>query len=284
MNISTNFLPPQYHLKQRQFLLNLFPEFGINILKNNFQVDGTRAKEKEQNVKYIDHKESYTFKLAELIEMDRIQLSVISADQTECITVFIEQEMELAILHNMTYYENCAKEGLIRPGGGSILLRFILNYLINNKRKYKINRIVLTDNSFLACNNCDDNVKLARLRFITHGETWYMKYGFMPYDAEKNKPDEQLKKYVIQNNKKISQLKTNELPILKLSKNVKNLNVAELKRLIDKYSSFGDFITKLSQEYNKYCCLLVHILKELYDPVIGKKLMDFYKKPFYLDI
>jgi len=66
-----------------------------------------------------------------------------------------------AILNNMSYYKNCSKEGLVSPGGGGVLLRFIINYLIQRKDKYKINRIVLTDKSFKYCNHCKTTVKLA---------------------------------------------------------------------------------------------------------------------------
>ena len=39
-------------------------------------------------------------------------------------------------------------------------------------------------------------------------------------------------------------------------------------------------------EFNKYCCLLMHILKKVYDIRVNKKIIlyDFFQKPFYLDI
>ena len=43
---------------------------------------------------------------------------------------------KIASLNNMSYFPDCAYEGLKRPGGGKILLEFIISYLKQNKKKY----------------------------------------------------------------------------------------------------------------------------------------------------
>ena len=45
-----------------------------------------------------------------------------------------------------------------------------------------------------------------------------------------------------------------------------------------------EFILKLVQEYDKYCYILIHLLKVLYAPDSKIGLTDFYGKSFYLDL
>ena len=69
-------------------------------------------------------------------------------------------------------------------------------------------------------------------------------------------------------------------------KNIKEINRDELQRLIKKYTLLKEFVLRISQEYNKYCCLLVHITDYLYTSKINEKpfLIDFYKKSYIMDI
>lgn len=276
--------PDKYHENEIKFFIGLYADFNINLMTHKIQSGG--GKEIENIVTFIDSIGTFTFRVLEKIQESMIHLSILSSKNDECITVIIWKKTKTAILHNMSYFNDCAKEGLKKPGGGSILLKFILNYLIDNKLKYNINKIVLSDNSYLYCNNCDDTIKLARLRLITHGKTWYMKYGFKPYNSDKNKPDDELLKDIEYNNNKISKLLTNELAILELVKSIKNINIKELERLINKYKLLKDFIDRISKEYDKYCCLLVEILDYLYKAERGKIpiLIDVYKKPYYRNL
>jgi len=54
----------------------------------------------------------------------------------------------------------------------------------------------------------------------------------------------------------------------------------EIKRLIKQYGEMRKFIIRLAQEYNKYCCIILYILKQLYR---AGGLYDFYGKVFYLE-
>lgn len=286
MNFADNHLPKKFRSLEYRFLLGLLPYYRINVLTKQYQIGGKNGSQMEKNIKFNDKTGIFTFKVSVSIDENRIQLSVLSTDDIDCVTVFIEPIKHLAILHNIGFYENCAKEGLKKPGGGSVLLRFVLNHLTNNKELYKINKIALTDHSYLPCSNCDDNVQLARLRQITHGETWYMKYGFKPYNAEKDISDTRTLEAIEYNNNKLKTLNTNIISNVKMNKYIKQLDKKELHRLTIKYPLLKDFIIRLSTEYNKYCCLFVYILKNLYETAVGKKsiLEDIYDKSYFLDI
>lgn len=247
--------------------------------------------------KFNDKDKTYQFNVSTEIHEDAIRIIVLSKSEQECVTVIIYKDSNDAILHNISYYPDCAQpdkrasEGLKQPGGGSILLRFIYKYLVAMKDKYKINKIVLKDNSYLYCKNCTYNISLARLKTLTEGRTWYSKYGFKPYNPKTQQPDIELLKRYNQNKKIISKLKTSELNILNIAKYVNKTEEAtydltELDKLIKEYQLLGAFMKKLSMNFQKYCCLIYYILKDVYEIKVGKQVLlnDMYGKTFYLNI
>ena len=74
--------------------------------------------------------------------------------------------------------------------------------------------------------------------------------------------------------------------IINLVENLKGIDAKEIKRLMTKYNLMKDFIIRLTKEFNKYCCLIEKITQQVFDPpLLEEKLMvDYYGKPFYLDI
>jgi len=272
-------LPTYFHQLEFNHLINLVHTYGVLIkpstIKFNSQQGGANKEYKFDN---------YTFNVSISKQDGRIHIAVLTPKEDECVTIFIDNKE--AIIHNMSYDKQCAKEGLKKPGGGDILMKFMLDFLKKNKDKLKIKRILLTDYSYLVCPGCDENIKLARLRMITHGETWYMKYGFKPYNTLKQQPDDVLLKGIDINKKIRNKLSVNQINIIKLAKEHKNIDMREIKRLIDKYVLIKDFIIRLSKEFSKYCYLIEYIMKQIYDPpLLEKRLMiDYYGKSLYLDI
>jgi len=257
-----------------------------------YQTGGATKTEKHT---YFDKDGIHTFTVILRQDANNIYISIVNKDELDCATILIEKKDNIAILHNMSYYDNCTKEGLKSPGGGSILLRFVINFLIQHKDEYRTKRILLTDNSFFNCLRCSKNVSLARLRNITHGETWYMSYGFKPYDTKHNKQSIRLLKALDNNNKILDKLTTNECDVISVAKDMNKeekyhkIDINELMVLVAKHKMFRDFFIRISKEYKKYCCLIRAILSELYetnsdDPEDVSVLTDFYGDDFYLDI
>jgi len=292
-NILANTKVPKHFKKlELYFIHDLLYDFGIKnntnkLLKvKNGQIGGT----KEKTVKYIDIGGVYTFNInTEYLEDDdTIRIIVTTPDDNNCVTILIETSQKKAILHNVSYYENCAKEGLKKPGAGNKLLRFALNLIINST--YGINKILLKDNSYNNCDNCSETIKLARLRSITHGQPWYSNYGFRPYNQEKDKPDKYLIKRLEQNSDIISTLKTKDIDIIRIiekairKEKLKNINIDKIHKLVNKYSSMSKFISRLMEEHIKYCCIVRHIVDYMFRTENELQLMDFFGKIFYLDI
>ncbi len=273
-NISKKFI-----LAQKDFLYSLEPIYGIKY--NNNQHGGTIV---HKTYNFMEN--SFNMKIDD-DDLNNIIITIVSKDEIDCITVFIRKDENIAIIHNVSYYENCAREGLKKPGGGDILFRMILTYLIKNKEKYKIKRIILTDHSFLACSEENNiRVKLSQLRMITHGKTWYMKYGFKPYDSFKMKPDTGALRLIEHNNKVLSKLKTKSVKVMKKASKFSNLKLKEIENLENEHLLFKDFIIALSKEFNKYCPLIESLLDKVYAPLEDGRILlhDFYNKHYYLDI
>jgi hypothetical protein len=290
------YIPKYFRNLFTQFLLDLNYDFELKINLNlirEFQKGGGIFHEKQ---KFIDQGGLYEYniyindKYNDDPQQVYISIVTIPNEGKECAIILIDKKDKVAILQNLSYYENCAKNGLRKPGAGIKLLKFTLNLILRYKEKYNVNRILLKDNSFLYCPNCSETIKLAQLRMLTHSYPWYMKYGFMPYNVEKKEISKDLIKVLKLNTDIIKTLKVQNIPIMKIinqsitEENLKHVHIDDFQKLIAKYVLVKDFVTALTQEFNKYCCIILHILKYLYQ-IPGKNLLfDFNGKAFVLEI
>lgn len=296
-----NMIPRKFYMMDMNFMRDVVYGFGYetglinNTMKTNKNSHyGLYGGFKESEHKFEDKDgKIYTFRVGVADDTapsgNRKRIVVLSETEQECVLVFIDEDVGDAILQNVSYYRDCAQEGLRRPGGGTILLRFIYKYLVAAKNKYNIKRIVLRDNSHIYCEKCSRQINLADLKMTTDGRTWYSKYGFKPYDPIGKKPKKALLKGFELNKKILMKLKTNSLNIVKIAEKVKrkekvNYSIDEIKRLMSKYEFMTPFIKRLADEFPKYCCLLHYILERLYDPKYGFRLTSYYEKIFYLDL
>lgn len=286
-----SFLPTEFLPLEMNFLQNIYWNYKIELFGTH--CGGSKEYKQEEKIETFQDKDGtiYHFKVANLREDNFIRILVLSKDERECVTVFLDKRSGDAIIHNLTYYKDCAVEGLKRQGGGTILLKFIGSYLKSKQQKYKIKRIVLQDNSFLVCEFCSVTTKLARLKMLTDGYTWYGKYGFRPYDPTKQKPDEKLEKAYLLNIKIAEELLTNSLDLNKIVVTInqeekQHLKLEELSRLAKKYPRMKDFVKRLVEQFDKYCCIINYILEEIYNPMPPKRplMYDMHKKDFYRNL
>jgi len=270
---------------EHEFILDLLYDFGIDneIMPLLYgQVGGGETKV----MKFIDIGGVYTYNVrVDKQSADDARLSIVTSKGDDCVTVLLFRKKKMAVLHNMSYYDDCAREGLLRPGGGGKLLRFTLNLIMRYKDEYDIKRILLKDNSFMICKGFEHTVKLAQLRLFTHGLPWYSTYGFKPYDASTGKPSDTLLQLLKQSQKIAESLETKKVDIIGIIKDNKlKYDMAKIKIMIDRYPLMHEFIMVLSNDYDKYCRLLYFILDWMFGKVMIKGLGNFHEKTFYLDI
>lgn len=195
--------------------------------------------------------ENYDFQIIEIVSSKDFDISIKRKNNIEspefCVHIMIDKDYRLAYIKNISYYIDCAQPDLIHPGGGGVLLRLCLKYLRENKKKYKIERIQLLDNSFLNCKPHKINVYLSMLHTLVYGDTWYGKYGFRPYNSYSDEPDKNLLK-LYERNKKIVKTK-----IVKETNLFKHLyKVLKKNRFSGESKIKESELIKFDEDFNKY--------------------------------
>ena len=201
----------------------------------------------------------YPFKIFVQRTKISVDIAVHPDDNNEnakyCIHIKVHKDddplMKLAYIDNISYYPNCTKIGLEYPGGGSILVKFAI-YLIKNIKGLNISKVRLRDTSSYKCGGKNGkNMNLALMYSLTHGDTWYGKFGFRPYDIDNIIITKDLiNKY--ENNIKIAHLMViDRLDILKKYFG-KDMPKSEFRENFG-YLKIGKFIEKFVKKYDEKC-------------------------------
>jgi hypothetical protein len=283
-NLKSPFIPDSFRLTELLFLSDIFHDYGINPPKT---LTGYQTGGGDRQFKWLDRGGLYTFNI-NIVNTDKdIRMSLLSKSEKECVTVFIEKQTGDAVLHNMSFFKDCAIEGLSKRGGGDILLRFILNHIIVNKDKLRVKRVLLKDNSFLPCSECSDTVQLSNFRIITRGDPWYTKYGFKPYDIKTKEMSDKLMKRLDENNSILDKIKTTEynmLDIIKeaIKKEQLTVDFKDILIIAKRNKMLRGFVIDLSRNFDKHCCIIRYIIEELFHT--KRILYDFHRINYYLNI
>lgn len=260
-----------------------------NPTRNPKIIESDEEQVKKATVKYKHNGKLYTFEMNELHEDDRRTFSVESSNGNTCILFFIAKDTKYAYIDNISYYTECAKEGLKYPGGGTVLLNFIMTYLKTNKQRLKITRIVLRDTSMKLCPG-DEKIDLSIMYSLMYGDTWYGSYGFRPYNPIKEIPDIYLTKKYEKNQKIMNNAKVSSIPNLKRyilnsydQTKPDDVDIKKIMKGIDtvKNEALTEFIRCFLSRYDIYCGMFEKIYIQIANDL---KLYNFHGLSFYLDI
>lgn len=282
--------------KYHQKILNKFNnnfrfyEHFFNNKNNNFLHDGGEIEIIKEIYNYNEYK--FIIRILKDNENDRISIKISSKTYGFCLLMFIDKDKNYVQIENISNFPDCAINKIMPyHGGGKILLNVAINFLRINYNIYRINRIVLADNSQIYCMDKNNKIKtlfLALLTTLKKGHTWYGMFGFRPFDdMEKKESKSGMIRY--KNNYKIMQnikLKDNMFVINKILdiENKYKYNIINIKDIIniinkDKEILVKDFIQKILKIDN-FCV----IFEKIYiDILIELKLHNFRGELFYLD-
>lgn len=221
---------------------------------NNIQRGGGKKYEE----KYMDKTfELYVRKTKELYEIH------VYPNPADCGIIFIDRESGIGELHSIGGSTKCAKEGLDKKGAGRFQINFLLNYLRDNKEKYGIKKLVLTDNSSIKCRG--KSIKLADMYMFTRGDTWYGTFGFRP-----NSKDSALRYNY--NKEKLGKLKANEIDMKNVIKksyknpieNGKEYIKERSKEIRKRFKTERLFIEVMREMMEDDCMIYYYLQNELY--------------------
>lgn len=205
-------------------------------------------------ITYPHNDKKYTFELSILTVKDLTTYSIMGSSGNSCIIFFIAKGAPEVRLHTISYFDDCAKEGLNYPGGGTVLLQFVLDFLRQHKDRLKINKITLKDNSFKFCHG--SNIELSTMYILMFGHTWYGKYGFRPF--QNNKFDEVLEQEYLDNQKIMSKTLVKDVPQLEdyiisaFQKTKSNLKLNNILTVYHSYKIKGKNLMNFIHAFIKY--------------------------------
>ena len=222
-------------------------------------------------------------------ETTTISLVTTADENTYCFLVVKSKDDIYTTIQNLEYHPECASNKLPEKGG-TIIISLLLTYLVQNKKRLNISRVLLTDNSFIYCDGCKETLRLAPLYTLTQGDTWYGKFGFRPYNTDTNSPDEDLRRKYIKNKKLMDTLLLKDVNLIALmakigKKNKYNLDIMKrnlkiVKEIESKYKN-RKLKTILKYLSKRDCCFMALILNKFMKVL---RLTNFYQHSFYLDI
>ena len=259
---------------------------NCKLIKNKFntycQIGGN---DKHYIIKYMDEK--YTFELLD-DEYSTYKMYILKAlnSDIDCVILNIDKENKIATLNNLTVGDNIKCSETIINNVGSHLVSIVIKLVQKYKDKFNVNTIMLTDHSFLYCNRGKTNIHLGDLQMLKTGDTFYGKFGFLPYAKDDNYRKMYIKSY--NNNKRIIQrLLVKDSHLLyylnKFQINNKNIDITNLINLAIKYNNnkLSSYIIKISSKknFNDTCTILHYIIPLL---IKKNKLTSFYNGIFYL--
>lgn len=179
-------------------------------------------------------------------------------DDNDCITIGIDPEEKEAYINNIN--ADTVKCGnTILTNQGSYLFKITLKFLIDNKDKFGINKIKLTDNAVKNCKN-SKRINLGFFLTLLTGETWYGHYGFRPVNSEDKK--DYRNNRTIMNSVRINDIDLNE--IINKSHITKE-QYEYYSKIYNKYKEQNilvkDFLKKIfkKEKYDKMCNLFNHL-------------------------
>ena len=203
----------------------------------------------------------------------------------ECMLIFIAKDnnkMPFAYIENISAYDNCYKCASMKTKTGTFLLTFMLNLIKNKlKDKYKLKYIQLRDNSIYHCKLSDATIKFSAFYMLTRGDTWYGKYGFVPFDDEKLKADKEYAAIYMKNKQIVNDIKVQQVNMLKL------IYTAIIKlKMTDKYTkkyiseiiepnknkSIKDFLYLFTKKLDKTCAIFSSFYEELMNDLHMQKM------------
>lgn len=245
------------------------------------------VKSTEQTGGSIYEYNGYKFNISFDEEDDRVTYAIYNKNNFPCMVIFIPKYEHYAYIETLSSVDGCVLSGNPKTKLGTLLLHMTLNFIENQlKNKYELKYIQLKDNSLFRCEKTQTTIEFDSFYMLTHGNTWYGKYGFIPYDVEKQRTDKVTLKYYKLNqklvDKKISQIELENI-LQKANKKINFSSNEKIKSFVDKYkdNTIQKFMYDMAKKYDKTCDIISLIYKEIMRQI---GMISLHGKSYYLKL
>jgi hypothetical protein len=267
--------------------------------KNKF-IGGILEERKEGKETKINHN-GVEYRFSSYHE-DNLVYYFLEENNVKCATIIINKNKKEAKIFEINGYEGCFPKNMKgSEKSGSTLLKVVLNLIEQVKKKYKLNYVSLMDNSKKECYNVDGKIIFSKMMVLLIGETWYGKYGFVPYEKDSDTITKNMQKAYKNNKIIMKSAKMNDVKdfdkifykAIKKSKLTEKMNDGIIGIYEDYKKENGlirDFLSNLLDEniflgvdkkISGSCVVFFYFYDDLYKKL---NLYDFHNKSFYKKI
>lgn len=246
---------------------------NYNFFNRNVEMIGGGGDDEIIKYTYVFKKQKFKFNVHVVKEYDRISHKVYNYDnlnKNECIIIFYDVAGKFCYLESINSLEKCCIGQIYGPGG-SILLKFTLDFIKQYiAKKYKVKFIQLKDNSKKKCDLIDVTVHLSAFYMFTHADTWYGKYGFVPFDPDEEKTYQPVLEDYKHNQKIVLTTLVKDTSIGKyiveaIKKYKLKIDVDAISNVVKKYDNLPIMhcINNLMAKYDKHCVIFYYMYSKL---------------------
>jgi hypothetical protein len=193
-----------------------------------------------------------------------------------CSIIIIDSTEKCASINGINYDPSCFTGVQVGSFGdkstGSLLLRVGLQLINKLKSKYDLKYVHLTDNSQKSCASVKKMIDLDSLCMLTSGDTWYGKYGFIPFDSTNittntdmydiYKKNQNIVRTTLLKNTHIKEIIINAINKYKIK-----LDIVEASTVIDQYikknKTVAKYLRDLTQYYDIWCLLFYYVYRDI---------------------
>lgn len=213
--------------------------------------------------------------------------NLLTPNEEACITIEINKNTHIAHIESIQFNEKCFSK-YAAAKSGSILLKACEKLIDTVKNRYKLKYIWLLDISEKRCEKVKNVIRLWAFYMLVHGNTWYSKYGYLPFDHIKKETDKWILSDLNINKKIVTTTLVKNTQIKKIILNAidkydLNFDKNKIKQIIKKYEdeTVIKFFNDSVKEFDLACELFYYIyqdvmmslnMKNMYDVRYWKKL------------
>lgn len=195
--------------------------------------------------------------------------NLLTSDEQACIVLTVDKIKCVAHVESLQFSEECFATCATEKNG-SILLKACLKLLDTIKDRYKLKYVWLMDTSEKKCDKVNDYIKLDSFYMLLHGNTWYGKYGFIPFKKVREVTDAIVKSKYEENQRivretLIEDTKIGEILIKTIEQNELKINIDKLKQIFVKNGKMTicEFFKTLMKRFDQKCELFYYSYEEI---------------------